>query len=97
MERFKCSLQPTPIIIGDNLDNIIVSYVSVNDILHQVQTPLKAFELCFKIIHALQACYAVEAEHVWLLIQKGLFELTTKYDKKFVSVTQLLQDIKAVN
>lgn len=90
MDGFKLTFQPTPIIVGEDLDNITASYVRVNDTLYMVESPLKAIEVTFKAIHALNALYPPEAEQVWLVIQQALFNLKTYYDKQFVSVNLLL-------
>lgn len=48
--------QPIPIWIGE-LNNIVASYVSVNDVLYKVDTPHKAIDIIFKIFFTLDAEY----------------------------------------
>lgn len=66
--------------------------MAVDEVLYNVCTPLKAVELCFKLIHALNAQYSPEAVHIWLCIQKGIFKINSKYDKSYTSVNQFLQN-----
>lgn len=92
-EKLKITLQPLPIIIGRDLDNIEASYVNVNNVLYNIDNPLKAVDICFKIYHVLNASYPVECEHVWLFLQKLVYAINTPYDKNFVSVNSFISDI----
>lgn len=92
-KKLNLTFQPSPIIVGEDLDHIVASYVRVNDILYTVETPLKAVEVTFKVILALNALYSKEAEQVWLLIQKAVFKLNTKFDSQFTSVNVILSNL----
>lgn len=93
LKRHKLTCQPIPIIVGPTLHQISASYVSINDTLYKVETPLKAVDITFKILHVLDAKYSADAEIVWTFIQKYIYELETVYDKSFVSVSSLIGDL----
>lgn len=86
------TVQPFVIVVGD-LEEGIQSYVSVDATLYKLESALKALDVCFKAIHALNAKYPPEAEQVWLLIQRGIFEIVTKWDKQIPSVTAILSSL----
>ncbi|CAH0551750.1 unnamed protein product [Brassicogethes aeneus] len=92
-QNLKLTFQPTPIIVGKDLDSVTHCYVKINSVLFEVETPLKAVEVTFKAIHVLNALYAVESEQVWLLIQKGVFKLNTKFDKQYTTVSLILSNL----
>lgn len=94
LASFGLTLQPTPVFVGE-LNNITAAYVVVDDVLLSTPTALKAVDLCFKVIHALHTEYPVEAEQVWMLLQWGLYNIRTEYDKSFVSVNIVLSDLLA--
>ncbi|CAG9763652.1 unnamed protein product [Ceutorhynchus assimilis] len=55
LDKLKLNFQPKPIFIGSDLDNITSSYVRVDETLYLVESLLKAIEVTFKAIHALNA------------------------------------------
>lgn len=91
---FGLTLQPTPILVGSTLDEITNCYVLVDDHMYEVPTPLKAVDLCFKIIHSQHLLYSREAEQVWMLIQIGLYGINTEWDKNFTAVNTLLSCLR---
>lgn len=93
LKKFGLTLQPTPVIVGGNLDEIEAAYVCVDSHLFPVSTALKAVDICFKIIHAVHACYPFEAEAIWIAIQKAIYNLTTPWDKKLTTVNVFLQEL----
>ncbi|KYQ46570.1 hypothetical protein ALC60_14429 [Trachymyrmex zeteki] len=70
LASFHLTAQPLPIIVGSNINTIESCYVSVNDILYKVDTPLRAIDLCFKIFHVMNASYPPEAETAWTFIEQ---------------------------
>ncbi|KAB0798717.1 hypothetical protein PPYR_09710 [Photinus pyralis] len=93
LATYGLTLQPTPILVGEDFASLEKCYVAVDDVFYEVPTPLKAVDVAFSIIHALNACYPSEAEQVWLIIQRCVYELTTPYDKKIIGVNTLVADI----
>ncbi|KAF5284390.1 hypothetical protein FQA39_LY17065 [Lamprigera yunnana] len=62
LKTLKLIFQFIPIIVGWNLDHIQHTYVRVNNVLYNVETPLKAIDTTFKAIHSF---IASEAEQVF--------------------------------
>ncbi|CAG9816584.1 unnamed protein product [Phaedon cochleariae] len=50
--QLKLTMQPIPILVGQSILNIEKSFVSVNDSLWEMESPLKAIDLCFKCFYA---------------------------------------------
>ncbi|KAL0114848.1 hypothetical protein PUN28_006123 [Cardiocondyla obscurior] len=69
------------IIVGDDLDNIKHSFVAINDVLYEVETPLKAIDIAFKVTQALDTKYPAECSREWLFLQLAVYEIKTSYDK----------------
>lgn len=85
--------QPLPVIVGPSIRNIHSCFVVVNMTMYSVETPVKAIDTCFKIIHALNAKYPLEAETTWTFLQKYVYDINTPYDKPYVSVNTLISEI----
>lgn len=43
-------------------------------------------------IYSLNAEYPKESEQIYLFLQKGIYGINTKYDKKFSAVSTLLKE-----
>lgn len=96
LSAFGLTLQPIPIIVGSSLDEITNCYVLVDDHMYEVPTPLKAVDLCFKTIHSQHLLYSAEAEQVWMLIQIGIYNIHTQWDKNYTSVNTLLSSLGCI-
>lgn len=86
--------QPIPVIVGP-LETISFALVIINNTRYSLPSALKAVDFCFKCYHALNALYPVESEHVWLFLQKYLYNIETPLDKDFITVNKLISDIEA--
>ncbi|XP_011858711.1 PREDICTED: uncharacterized protein LOC105556239 [Vollenhovia emeryi] len=85
--------QPFVIIVGADIDSILHSYVSVNDILYKFESPLRALEVSFKIFFVLNADYSIDSHPLWLLLQKAVYGINTKHDRAVSTMaTQTLLD-----
>lgn len=89
---FKLTLQPQAVIIGSSETDKRRSFVIVDTIHYEVETPLKAIDIVFKCIHSLHAEYPKECEQVYLFLQKGIYGINTKYDKKYSAVSTLIKE-----
>lgn len=94
LASFHLTTQPLPIIVGSDIGTIESCYVSVNDILYKIDTPLRAIDLCFKIFHVMNASYPPEPETVWTFIEQVVYDFPKT--KTYVSVT-LMSDIVKLN
>lgn len=74
----KKQLQPFPIIIGENTENITESYVYIDNFLYKVESPLRAIYVCFKAYHALHASYPFQSSQPWLFLQQACINLSIK-------------------
>lgn len=66
----------------------------IDQIRYQCETLLHAVDLLFKIFHVFNATYPPASEHLWFLIQKGIFKITTTYDKNFPYVLHFLKALE---
>lgn len=80
------SPQPIVIIIGETLDEITVL---IEDILYKFKTIFKAVDICFKIIHGLKMRYPDQSKHVWIFLQKVIFNIETSEQEY---ITKLLKN-----
>lgn len=95
-EQYGLTAQPVPIWVG-SFQNIDASYVNINDQIYKVESPVKAIDVCFKLYFALEAKYPPEATLPWLLIQKGIYNISESLngeDKKYVSLSLILSELK---
>lgn len=76
------TVQPYVLVCGSSVNNIDACYVILDmETQFLVQSPVRALDLCFKIIHAAHLEYSPESYRLWRLIQKELYELTTEFDE----------------
>lgn len=87
------TFQPTIFIVGQSISNIKNYYVVVNNIFYVVNSIIEAVDVTFKIFHTLHCEYPTECCTVYSFLQKGLYKLSTKWDKEFTSVNALLADL----
>lgn len=95
------TVQPYIIIIGTSIAEIHTRYIVINnvkysstsDIRYESTSIIHAVDSCFKILFALNAVYPAESSNIWYFIQKGLYKLSTRYDKVYTSVNSLLTDL----
>lgn len=86
-------MQPFIVTVGKDDENPEDMYVRVNSQMYKVCSFLKAVDICFKTIFALDAKYAIECQQVWLFIQKYFYGINCKSDKTSVGLTVLLNDL----
>lgn len=86
-------VQPCVIIVGSDYENIESFFVSINQLLYPVENIIKAIDICYKVIHVLQAKYPPESEQIWMFIQKVIYNMKTPYDKIMFKVEMLVEEI----
>lgn len=89
----KISLQPYIIFVG-SYDSVEEIYVSLDDVLYKVNSMIEAIDVCFKIFHVFEVNYPVSSEHLWLLIQQGIYKFTTKWDSVITNIEFLLNKLE---
>jgi len=70
-------------------NSITAAYVCNNNNLWKVGSVLQAVDVCFKLFFALDAEYQAEAYHLWLFIQRALYDIYLLEKKLFMDVTFL--------
>lgn len=48
---------------------------------YQFESVNKAFDTIFKLFHTSHLCYPIQAEHLYLLIQRSIYKIQTEFDK----------------
>lgn len=69
------------VIVGTDINFIKYSFVIINKVWYEVETPFKAIDIAFKCMYSLDTKYPAECAREWLFLQKGVYEISTKYDK----------------
>ncbi len=72
--------QPLIVLVGPSEDNIVASYVSVATLLFRVDGVVEALDLFFKSFHALHTSYPPESCHIWVTLQRGIYDFQTEWD-----------------
>lgn len=90
-----CGLQPLVAIVGPNLEEIHQRFVVLGiNKYYEVETTLKAVDICFKVFHALHILYPPECAQIWQFIQRAAYEMprNRQYDPYYNSVEVLLKE-----
>lgn len=69
----KTSVQPYIIVVGQ-IEDVLQSYVTIDETLYTTTSTLEALDVCFKAFHVLQMNYPDASKHLWMLLQKGLYK-----------------------
>ncbi|KAL4719426.1 hypothetical protein ACJJTC_007179 [Scirpophaga incertulas] len=83
------TVQPFVLLQG-NLQDFSALYIVIDDIKYQLQSATKAFDLLFKSYHVLNAKYPDSAEYLYLIIQRKVYGITTRYDKIPPHIVEIL-------
>lgn len=65
---------------GNSLEEPTNFYLIIDTIRYQFNSAKKAFDCLFKLFHVFSAQYPVQAEYLWILIQKGVYSISTPFD-----------------
>lgn len=87
----KC--QAIVFLVGADIDSL-KGYVAIDDVIYFIESPIRSFDVCFKISHTLFANYPVESAHVWQFVQLYLYNLKTEWDKSYPSIPSLIADLE---
>lgn len=85
--------QPIIFIVGESLDEIIESYVAIEDVLYKFNSVFEAFSVGFKIIHGLQIKYPDQCKYIWTILRKLIFQIENN-EQEYVSINTLISDLK---
>lgn len=84
------AVQPYIIVVGNVEDSITVAYVCINSNLWKVGSVLQAVDVCFKSFFVLDAEYQVQAYHLWLFVQRALYDIYLLGERSVTNVTTLI-------
>lgn len=87
------SPQPIVIIVGETLDEIFESYVLIEDVLYKFKTIFEAVDMCFKIIHGLKLRYPDQSKHIWIFLQKVIFNIETS-EQEYISINAFISELQ---
>ncbi|XP_067203600.1 uncharacterized protein [Linepithema humile] len=93
--QYGCTFQPLVAIIGPELACIEQSFVVLGvKKYYEVDTPLKAVDICFKIFHVLHIQYSPECAQLWQFLQRAAYEMprNCQYDPHYSGVEALLRE-----
>lgn len=88
-------IQPFILIVGTifHQKEILVYFDSI---IYKVHSILRAVEVCYKIFHLFNLEYPLESITVWLFIQKYFFNFSSKYDKPYSKLSQIMSELNIV-
>lgn len=92
----KYKVQPLIVAIGLTLAECKDFYVVIDKTYYCFDNCKIAVDVCFKAIHALHAHYPPQSETIWFLLQLGLYELKTPWDKIIPQVSKQLKNLEEV-
>lgn len=85
--------QPLVIIVGSDFKRY-ECLISLNDLLYSVDNLYKAIDVTYKIFHVLHLKYPAECEHLWMFIQKFIYEMNTPWDTQHVGVEEMISNLQ---
>lgn len=92
---YGCTFQPLVALVGPNLDSIVQSFVVLGvQKYYEVDTPLKAVDIRYKIFHVLHIQYPPECTQLWQFLQRAAYEMprNRQYDSYYNTVEILLRE-----
>lgn len=92
--KFKLPVHPFIILVG-SIKNPQKCFVCVNNVKYLAVSFIRALDLCFKAIMALNCRYNFECQQIWEFIQIYFYGIKTARDQKPKCVLNLLTDLKS--
>ncbi|KYN17770.1 hypothetical protein ALC57_09940 [Trachymyrmex cornetzi] len=90
------TVQPYIIIIGNVENSITAAYVCINSTLWKVGSVLQAVDICFKSFFTFDVEYQIEAYHIWLFIQRALYDVYLVGERSVTIVTTLISRLNQI-
>ncbi|KAB0804375.1 hypothetical protein PPYR_01345 [Photinus pyralis] len=75
LSELNLTVQPYMIVVGASYSCITESYVIIDTNVYKTCSVLHAFDFLFKAFHSLNANYPKECEHIWLVVERILYNL----------------------
>jgi len=86
---FDLTSQALAVIVGTDISKPEQCYVVVDKHIYNIACPVKCIDLCFKTTFALHLKYSAESENVWLFLQKYIYGISTRFDKKTSAIIEV--------
>lgn len=97
-EQLNITVQPYIVIVGKTIREMQNFFVCIDEILYSVDSTLQAIDMCFKVFHVLHVNYPVFNDYLWLLLQRGIYNINTKWDSVFSNTEHIIKRLNnAVN
>lgn len=77
-ELFKLRMSPQAILVGEDEDSIEKSFVRIDNVLYEVENPLKALDITFKSMHVLDTEYHAECKREWLFLERAVYNINVE-------------------
>lgn len=90
------TVQPFIILVGNVEDSITATYVCINNNLWKVGSLLQAIDVCFKSFFVLDTEYQAEAYHLWLFVQRALYDIYLLNERSVSNVTTLVSRLNQI-
>ncbi|XP_011859354.1 PREDICTED: uncharacterized protein LOC105556851 [Vollenhovia emeryi] len=74
--------QPIAVIVGPSFDEIKQCFIVINTFRYEVETPIKAVDLIFKLCNTLNIRYPLEVGQLFMFLQRGVYGIETVWDKQ---------------
>lgn len=74
------TVQPYLCVQGTSFESASNFYIVLDDIYLQFNNAKKAFDTLFKLFHTFNLKYPLQSEHLYLLIQKAVYEIHLNSD-----------------
>lgn len=87
-------LQPFIVVEGQSLVSINNSYLVVVDLTLQLDSPRQVFDTRLNLFFVANAVYPPQTEHLYLIIEKCIYNINSEEDKTFPHVMDLLELLK---
>ena len=87
------TVQPQVLVLGESIKKIEQYFVIVNDTIYEMDSLVKAIDICYKAVFIFNVDYPVQAYDPWLFIQRGLCSMETPYDNIVPRVRYLIARI----
>lgn len=81
-------------VLGPDHSNIVSSFVEFDDTRYEVESPLRAIDVCFKVYQALHAAYPPESKVMWTVVQRLVYGITTQWDEETPSLLKAIAELE---
>ncbi|KAF5278697.1 hypothetical protein FQR65_LT15585 [Abscondita terminalis] len=86
LRLLKATEQPSVYFIGELQNPRAI--LKINEVIYELETPVKAVDTCFKAFFVLNANYPEKSVQIWTYIQTKIYGLLTDFDTHFNGVTK---------